>query len=293
MLLKITDMYIQSQIIAALQYYADHGVSTCALEEAIDRFDLDPPEAGPQDTMSMVKAQLNKAPDSTQNEQKTFLGKSEAYEEALRLANQANNLEELSSAILEFDGIGLKKTAGKMVFAAGNPKADIMLVGEAPEADEDRQGIPFVGASGQLLDRILSCIDIDRNQNEPQKSVYISNILNWRPPGNRTPSPAEIEVSLPFIERHIRLVSPKILVICAGVAAKALLASDLSISRLRNKWHDYVSVTQGLEDKGEKVKAIVTYHPSHLLKTPAQKKLVWEDMLSIKIMMQKIMNSEQ
>src|SRR5262249_7051997 len=132
----------------------------------------------------------------------------------------------------------IRKTATNTVFCDGNPASPVMLVGEAPGADEDRLGRPFVGVSGQLLDRILKCIDLDRAQEDPARAIYISNILNWRPPGNRTPSPAEIEVSLPFIERHIMLAKPKLIILCGGVSAKALLGREEGISRLRKTWHD-------------------------------------------------------
>lgn len=282
-------------MITALQWYSDQGVDMCVLDKVVDRLASDPQELHQQETvnnrpglsdhsqnvMQQAKQKIKARPE------RTFLGKSEAYEEALRLAKQAKTLEELSGTIADFDGIALKKTASNMVFAAGNPKAQIMLVGEAPGADEDRQGIPFIGVSGQLLDRILSCIGVGREQDDPQQSIYISNILNWRPPGNRTPSPAEIEVSLPFLERHIQLVSPKVLVFCGGVAAKALLGREQSISRMRNCWHDYVPITPGLVDKVKPIPAIATYHPSYLLRTPAQKKLVWEDMLTLETYRQK------
>ena len=293
------DTQTRNQIITALQYYADQGLDACVLENAVNRLKGSPEEAQilkfandvpcvsaglndqPQNVMQQARRQVSSQP------QQTFLGKSEAYEGAVRLAKQAENLEDLARAISEFDGISLKKTASNMVFGIGHPQAEVMLVGEAPGADEDRVGIPFVGVSGQLLDRILNCIELDRDQNDPQKSVYISNILNWRPPGNRTPSPAEIEVSLPFIERHIQLVSPKVLVFCGGVAAKALLGREQSISRLRNCWHDYMPITQALNDKSKPIPAIATYHPSYLLRTPVQKKLVWEDMLTLQTYRQK------
>ena len=276
-------------MITALQWYAEQGIDACVLDEATNRMTLEPeepvqtsalpntpiPGAPPQNVMEHARQTVELQPEPT------FLGKTEACEEAVRLAKKANTLEELSQAIADFEGIALKKTASNMVFGVGNPKASVMLVGEAPGADEDRQGIPFVGVSGQLLDRILSCIDISREQNDPQKSVYISNILNWRPPGNRTPSPAEIEVSLPFVERHIQLVNPKVLILCGGVAAKALLGREQSISRLRNCWHDYVPVTSKLGGSAQPISAIATYHPSYLLRTPMQKRLVWADMLAI------------
>jgi len=287
--MEAIDTHARNQMITALQWYADQGLDVCVLDDAVNRLTFKPEESrqqnivhnSPQKAMEQARRNVESQPE------RTFLGKSEAYEEALRLAKQAATLEDLARAVAEFDGIALKKTASNMVFAAGNPQAQVMLVGEAPEADEDRQGVPFVGASGQLLDRILSCIDLSREQNDPQKSIYISNILNWRPPGNRTPSPAEIAVSLPFIERHIQLVNPKILILCGGVAAKALLGREQSISRLRNSWHDYVPVTRGLGSSAIPIPAIAMYHPSSLLKTPTQKRMVWADMLAIKSHLQK------
>lgn len=195
--------------------------------------------------------------------------------EAEMIAAAADTLDDLRAAIIAFDGIELKKTATNMVFADGNPQAPVMLVGEAPGADEDRIGKPFVGVSGQLLDRIIKCIGLDRNESDPLQSVYISNILNWRPPGNRTPTPVEIEISLPFVRRHIALVKPKFLILCGGVSAKALLNSGDSISRLRGRWHDVTL------SGGQSVHALCTYHPSYLLRTPSQKRAVWADMLAV------------
>lgn len=207
------------------------------------------------------------------------LGAAEARAESLKLALAAQTLEELRAAIAGFDGIGLKATATTMVFGDGNPEAPVMLVGEAPGAEEDRQGKPFVGESGLLLDRILASAGLDRAAADPLKSIYISNILNWRPPGNRTPTPAEVMVSLPFIEKHIQLVKPKLLIFAGGVAAQALLGSSDSISRLRGRWIDYLPQTPELRDGAIPISALATFHPSYLLRTPAQKRLVWGDML--------------
>lgn len=264
----------QQDMISALQWYIDHGVTDCVDGTPSNRFEM------PQD-VNLPKTVTAPIQKNTQKPANIFLGKSDAYDEAVKLAKNASSLDELAQVISEFDGIALKKTASNMVFCDGNPKADIMIVGEAPGADEDRLGKPFVGVSGQLLDRILKCIDLDRTEENPEKSVYISNILNWRPPGNRTPSPAEIEVSLPFIERHIQLAEPKILVFCGGVAAKSLLDSHLSISRLRRKWHDYVPQTKDIGSAAKAIPALATYHPSYLLRTPVQKKMVWEDVLNL------------
>ncbi|MCB9982576.1 MAG: uracil-DNA glycosylase [Rhodospirillales bacterium] len=265
-----------SAAIAALQFYVDHGVDIALGDEAFNRFVQTKPE-------QTVSPEMPQTPQVQTAKTTTPLpmGKNQARAEAVKLAKAASTLDELREAIAAFDEIGIKKTATNLVFCDGNPNAPIMLVGEAPGADEDRQGKPFVGVSGQLLDRILACIDLDRTQEDAQKAVYISNILNWRPPGNRTPAPAEVEVSLPFIERHIQLVRPKLLILCGGVSAKALLDRDESVSRLRKTWHDYLPVTPELREGAGPIPAIATYHPAYLLRTPAQKKAVWADMLSL------------
>ena len=265
---------------AALEFYIDHGVDVAVGDEVIDRTvipDLPPVQENviPQSLSQSVAAAEMSAPGAP------LLGKTDAHAKALELAAEAQSLDDLKQAIADFDGISLKKTATNMVFAAGNPESKVMVIGEAPGADEDRQGKPFVGVSGQLLDKILSCIGLDRNEEDPLKSVYLSNVLNWRPPGNRTPAPAEIEVSLPFIERHIQLVQPEIIILCGGVSAKGLLASGDSISRLRKTWHNYLPQNEKVGKEPKEIPAIATYHPSYLLKTPAQKKAVWADMLML------------
>jgi uracil-DNA glycosylase family 4 len=262
---------------AALQWYMAQGVDEALQDKSVDRTAL---KAAP--LVQLVPETLKKpiSPKSA-TAPAAVLAKSEILEEAIALAKAAGSLEELREAIAKFDGISLKKTATNLVFADGNPKAPIMLVGEAPGADEDRLGKPFVGVSGQLLDKILACIGLDRTQKDPLKSVYISNILNWRPPGNRTPAPNEVELSMPFIERHIQLVQPKILILCGGVSAKALLASEESVSKLRKGWREYSPHTREVSAGAEAIPAIVTYHPSYLLRTPSQKRAVWSDMLSL------------
>lgn len=260
--------------LAALDWYLDHGVDE-ALGETTDK-----PK---QETVASIAPSANVNVISKTAEASapiSLLGKSDARDAAIKLAAQANTLEELRQAIAEFEGIAIKKTATNLVFCDGNPQSTVMLVGEAPGADEDRLGKPFVGISGQLLDRILKCIDLSRLEEDTKRSVYISNILNWRPPGNRTPSPAEVDVSLPFIERHIALVNPKILILCGGVSAKALLASGDGISKLRKSWRTYQTLTPGL-GVGVAIPCLATYHPAYLLRTPSQKKAVWEDILTV------------
>ena len=268
---------------ATLEFYADIGVDEALLNEAVDRTKT----AAKPASASMPDVKPNQIDTSITDQARaaqpapTFLGKSQAVEEAVKLAKAANTLEELKSAIAEFDGIAIKKTATNLVFSDGNPQAKVMIVGEAPGADEDRQGKPFVGVSGQLLDKILACIGLDRTSENAKEAVYISNILNWRPPGNRTPNDAEIATSLPFIEKHIQLIQPEVLIFCGGVAAKSLLGSGDSISRLRKKWHDYTPLNAEIASSAKPIPAIATYHPAYLLRTPTQKKAVWADMLQV------------
>lgn len=192
-------------------------------------------------------------------------------EVAQKAAQNAQNLEELYQAIAEFDGCDLKATATHTVFCDGNPQAKIMLVGEAPGADEDRLGKPFVGVSGQLLDRMFKAIGFDRT------SIYISNIIPWRPPGNRNPTPEETAMCLPFIERHISLVNPDVVVFVGGVSAKTLLASSDGISKLRGRWTPYQNPYTTKEIKG-----FAIFHPAYLLRSPSQKRLAWFDLLNLK-----------
>lgn len=256
--------------IAALQWYLDHGVDETLEDSPADR--VAPPAAIVAAPLPPTAAALPSSP---------LIGTHEAQREAVRLAAAAKTLDDLQAAIRDFEAVAIKKTATNLVFSDGNPAAPVMLVGEAPGADEDRQGKPFVGVSGQLLDRILACIDLARGQDDPARAVYIANILNWRPPGNRTPSPAEIALSLPFIERHIQLIKPKILILCGGVSAKALLGREESISRLRKGWQTYTLQTSGLEAGHQDIPALCTYHPAYLLRTPSQKRAVWADMLAV------------
>jgi DNA polymerase len=198
-------------------------------------------------------------------------GAAEAGRAARELAAAAHSLKDLEEALRAFDGCALKETATNLVFGDGNPEARVMLVGEAPGADEDRQGKPFVGVSGQLLDRMLGWIGLDR-----ATGFYITNILYWRPPGNRQPTAAEIAVCLPFVERHIELVDPQILVLVGGSSAKTLLGRNEGILRLRGQWFQYQSPAMA-----RPIPALATLHPAYLLRSPAQKAEAWRDLLGL------------
>jgi DNA polymerase len=184
-------------------------------------------------------------------------------------ARQAGSLEELRATLAGFDGCGLKATAKNLCFYRGAPKARLMLIGEAPGRDEDLQGKPFVGRAGQLLDKMLAAIGLTETQ------VHITNIVYWRPPGNRTPTPQEAQVCRPFMERQVELVAPDLLLLLGGAAAKEILGVTDGIMRIRGKWRE---VTLG----ARKVRAIATLHPAYLLRTPAAKRLAWRDLLAVK-----------
>ena len=192
--------------------------------------------------------------------------------DARNLALAAPDLAALKAALEAFEGCALKHTATNLVFCDGNPDADIMVVGEAPGAEEDRQGLPFVGASGRLLDRMLACIGLDRT------SAYITNILPWRPPGNRQPNAAEIAACLPFAERHVALMHPKVLVLAGGTSAKTILGTTEGITRLRGRWIDHT-----MPGMAAPIPTIAIYHPAYLLRQPAQKRDAWRDLLAIKV----------
>ena len=189
---------------------------------------------------------------------------------AHEIAAACTSLDQLVAAVRAFDGCALKRTATNTVIGDGNPEARLMIVGEAPGAEEDRQGLPFVGPAGRLLDRMLASIGLDRS------AVYITNMLPWRPPGNRSPTAEELAICQPFLERQIELIAPRILVLVGGIAAKALLNRREGITRLRGQWFPFS--TPRMEGT---IQATATFHPAYLLRTPSAKREVWRDLLAI------------
>ncbi|MCY0094474.1 uracil-DNA glycosylase [Hoeflea ulvae] len=191
-----------------------------------------------------------------------------AFESARSLAAAAGSIAELRAALDGFTGCNLRHSAKSLVFADGNPDADIMFIGEAPDREEDIQGAPFVGRPGQLLDRMLAAIGLNRD------TVYVTTMIPWRPPGNRTPAAHEIELCRPFIERHVALAAPKIVVMLGNVASRSLLGTKEGILSVRGTWMDYKA-------NDSTIPALPTLHPGYLLKYPAQKQLAWMDLLSL------------
>jgi uracil-DNA glycosylase len=191
-----------------------------------------------------------------------------AITSAREAARTAPTLEALRALLETFDGCALRQTATRLVFADGNPQARVMFVGEAPGRDEDIEGLPFVGRSGKLLDRMIAAIGLDRSK------AYIANVIPWRPPGNRTPTPQETQICLPFIQRQIELVDPDVLVTLGNPSTQAILGTREGIMRTRGRWLDY--------DTGKrKIRAIATFHPAYLLRSPSYKRLSWQDLRAI------------
>jgi uracil-DNA glycosylase len=196
-------------------------------------------------------------------------GPDTAETSARALAEAALDLEALRSVMAAFDGCALRRTATQLVFADGVPGSRVMFVGEAPGGEEDRIGRPFVGRAGQLLDRMLGAIGLDR------QTVYIANVVPWRPPGNRTPTPQETQICLPFIERQIDIADPEYLVCLGGSAVRALLDVQGGILRTRGSWFAYP------RQNGREIRALAMLHPAFLLRQPAHKRLAWADMRAL------------
>lgn len=258
-------------LLSMLEWYVEMGVDVAVEDAPINRFvSAAEAPAAAQDRPPLLQwAQPAVAQTAAfSRSDAPLLAPEEAAQEARALAAQAATLEQLEALMTAFEGCALKKSASRLVFADGNPHAKVMLVGEAPGRDEDEQGKPFVGRAGKLLDRMLASIGLDRT------SVYIANIVPWRPPGNRTPTPQEIAICLPFIQRQIELCAPEILVCVGAPSSQTLLDQRDGILRLRGRWFDYAVGPRTIP-------ALATLHPAYLLRAPAQKKLAWRDLQAL------------
>ncbi len=258
-----------------LAFYLDAGVDCALSEEPIDHF-ADPPSAlaeappaAPRPA-SAIRTQLAPKPAAPVAPVIAAPAPPDVAVMAAReAARGARSLDELRDIMGTFEGCSLRQHAKQLVFADGNPQARLMLVGEAPGSEEDRAGLPFIGRSGKLLDRMLGSIGLDRT------SVYIANIIPWRPPGNRTPTPQESQICLPFITRQIELVDPDVLVCLGGPSSQALLGFSEGIRRTRGRWLTYRTGKR-------EIRAIATFHPAYLLRSPLEKRLAWRDFLAIR-----------
>jgi DNA polymerase len=262
-----------------LAFYRDAGVDAAVGEEPVNHFAEDAPspsteqpamQATPERPPSMIRTTLPpKISAAAFSAAAAPPSPDVAVMEAREAARKAATLDELRTILEGFEGCGLRKTAKQLVFADGTPGARVMFVGEAPGADEDRAGLPFIGRSGKLLDLMMGAIGLDRT------GAYIANIIPWRPPGNRTPTPQESQICLPFILRQIELASPDILVCLGGPSAQTILGFSEGIRRTRGKW---MTFNTGTRD----IRAIATFHPAYLLRAPLEKRLAWRDFLAIK-----------
>ena len=255
--------------LALLQWQIAMGADEAIGEVALDRLAL--PQAVTPAPPLVRGATPTSAPAIVAPPNALSESLAEAALSARRLAAEADSIEALAALVAAFDDCPLKRTATNTVFLDGNPSAPVMIVGEAPGAEEDRIGRPFVGRAGQLLDRMLAAIGMDRT------GVQITNVIYWRPPGNRKPTSAEIAACLPFVFRHIALSRPKVLVLAGGTAASALLPVSDGITRLRGRWFELD--VPGLD---EPVPTLPMFHPAFLLRTPERKREAWRDLLALK-----------
>ncbi len=238
--------------LAALSWQIDLGADEAIGDMPVNRYDL-PKPAAPAFIQQAAEIQSD-----------TF--------DTTTLAAACTTLDQLNAAMAAFDGCALKLGAKNTVFADGNRQTRVMVIGEAPGRDEDIEGKPFVGRSGQLLDTMLAAIGLSRNASLRQDAVYITNVLPWRPPQNRDPSTDEIMLMKPFLLRHIELIAPEFLLLLGNTAAKTLLQTETGITRLRGEWHEVAGIP-----------ALPSFHPAALLRNPAQKKAAWADFLALRV----------
>jgi len=269
-----------------LAWHLNAGVDEAMGEQPLDRYALaleaaEKRAAQTEELLKTAEAERAQQPASTSNRSSGRAaptpvrpaegGVSEdAVKKAVELAGQAKTLDDLRTALEGFDGCPLKKTAMNLVFGTGSPDARVMVIGDVPGEDEDRQGVPFVGPGGQLLDKMLASIGLER------ADVFTSNTVFWRPPGKRSANPGEIAVCLPFVERMVEIVSPQVLVTLGEAATHSLLGQQGNLSRLRSKWFTYENPRMS-----HPIAACALYHPSFLLTSPGMKRQAWQDLLAI------------
>jgi len=279
-----TDQDRENLALALLRWYAAAGVDEAIAETPLNWADYDSEalastKASPVPASAPASSPAKRPappPEPTRQprqqpprEAGLFQPSDPAVQDAQTLAAQAADLAALEAALAGFNGCVLKRTAKNLCFARGNPQARLMCIGEAPGRDEDLEGAPFVGRAGKLLDKMLAAIGLERGE------AYITNVVYWRPPGNRTPTLQEVQACQPFLIRQIELVEPDILVLLGGAAAKQVLNTEQGIMRLRGKWKSY-------EVGGRSIPTLATLHPAFLLRNPVSKRLAWRDLLMVK-----------
>jgi len=262
--------------LAGLKWQLQMGADEAISNSTFNRLENQPAPAQKEETSNKIKETMTvMAPQkllAVTPQKNNISSPSSAMQATRMMAEKCNDLVELRIAIENFKDLSITKTATNTVFADGNPNAQIMLIGEAPGAEEDAQGIPFCGASGKLLDQMLACVGLNR-----EKNFYITNTIFWRPPGNRRPTPEELAVCLPFVEKHIALIEPKIIVLVGGTAVASLLNSKEGITNLRGNFLKYNNIYLRAP-----IKTTAVFHPSYLLRSPGQKRVAWKDLLMLK-----------
>ncbi|MGF1658980.1 MAG: uracil-DNA glycosylase family protein [Rubrimonas sp.] len=264
----------RAALLAALAWQVELGADEAICEAPVNRLDRAPPaRPAPAPSQAAPGTDRRASAKPTATPAPTPPAQPGAAESARAIAARCATLDELAAALAGFEGCALKQGARNCVFSDGDPRARVMIVGEAPGREEDLAGKPFVGRSGQLLDRMLAAIGLDRRADDPARGVYISNMIPWRPVDNRTPGADELAMLEPFVLRHVELAQPDFVVLMGATSAKALLRSQTGILKLRGRWTrlDWHAAP-----------ALPTLHPAYLLRAPAAKRLAWRDLLALR-----------
>jgi len=265
-------MEVNTNHMEYLQWYINIGINEFIEDNSIDRTMLTESTSSP--TVSSLTGNASESLIKKADSKVTIpsTGTIEALKNAKDIAEQINTLDELKEALEKFDGLSLSRTASQIIFAEGISSSKVMLIGDTPGANEDRAGRAFIGASGQLLDKMLNAIGLSREEN-----IYLTYLINWYPPGNRLPTESEISLCMPFIQKHIELIKPEIIICLGDITAKTLMQTKQSITRIHGKWENYSS------DNLEKpIPAVALFRPEYLIASPAQKGKAWADLLKIK-----------
>ncbi|MFZ5676849.1 MAG: uracil-DNA glycosylase [Pseudomonadota bacterium] len=261
---------------AAIEWLVEMGADEIIGDAPVNRLAAPPPQAAPAPqaarpaSPALVRPSLIRPAAAPPADMRAAPQAPAGNSDAAALAAQCATLADIEQALMRYDACPLKKTATHLCFADGNPQAPVMLIGEAPGRDEDIQGKPFVGRSGQLLDRMLKAIGLDRHNEKPEEAVFISNVIFWRPPGNRTPTDQETLMCLPFLKRAIEIKQPRYIVCLGATPTQRLIGRSEGILKLRGRWFDFGGIP-----------LLATLHPAYLLRQPAQKRLAWRDLLSL------------
>lgn len=271
----------KQKLAEALQFYIDNDLDEVISEKPQNHFRQK--EVAKKTAEHFIKPQFSTdqalstlakkfvTTDTTSTSGQKFQSLNEIVAQATSLAQGAKNLDALREAVKKFDGCNLKKMATNTVFGDGNPNAKVMVIGEAPGNHEDLQGIPFCGDSGQMLNDMLGAINLTRAEN-----FYITNVIFWRPPGNRRPTDEELAICRPFVERHIQIINPDVLVLVGATSMSAVLGINDPVSNIRGKFMDFAP-----KFLSRKIKTFTIFHPSYLMRQPAKKKVAWQDMLAL------------